>query len=346
MAQISSPNAITAFVQMRLAALEQTPEQVFERKPGDRMLSGPYLAKKEAEADWQFSLLSLAAYGRSEPKRKAIPKGTRQLGTLLQTIIHMWKHKAIAASSVPDRPTSQTPDADAQLTGLGWERWKDFPDQTLEKEMIRSHLRAEVWEHENQKLIVVAFGGTVFTSGEDWKSNLRWFIPWHKDEYTQIVKHFAPDFVEAFGRRRPNESEVSIYSTGHSLGGGLAQQFAYALPTMPSKQKVSKVYAFDPSPVTGFYSVKRRTRKRNRKDLQISRIYERGEILAIVRSFTSLIIKPSSVDPEIRGARFNLFYTENAIAGHSIAELATKMQAAAGVPAWQQPVVQPPTPPP
>jgi hypothetical protein len=208
--------------------------------------------------------------------------------------------------------------------------------------MIKSHLRAEVWEHEGRKLVVVAFGGTVFTSGKDWKANLRWFTPWHNDEYTQIVKLFAPDFVGAFASRRANEAdEVTIYSTGHSLGGGLAQQFAYALPTMPRKQKVSKVYAFDPLPVTGFYSVDRATREKNRVGLQIARIYERGEILAIVRSFTSLIIKPSSVNPEIRGVRFNLFYTKNAIAGHSIVELASKMQAAAGVPALA-PSVMPP----
>jgi hypothetical protein len=345
MTQTSPPSAISTFVQMRLAAFGQTPEQVFKRKAGDRLLTGPYPVKEEAAADWQFALLSVAAYGRSEPKRKAIPTGTRRLGTITRTITHMWKHKTVAKTTPPEVPTSPTPEVDAQLIDAGWRRWPDFPDPTLEKQMTKSHLRAEVWEHQARKLVVVAFGGTVFTSGKDWRSNFRWFMPWHDDEYTQIVKRFGPKFVEKFANRA-NKSAMTIYSTGHSLGGGLAQQFAYSMPESSDVPRVSKVYAFDPSPVTGFYSVDRATREKNRVGLQIARIYERGEILAIVRSFTSLIIKPSSVNPEIRGVRFNLFYTTNAIAGHSIVELASKMQVAAGVPAWSPPVVHPPIPPP
>jgi len=60
----------------------------------------------------------------------------------------------------------------------------------------------------------------------------------------------------------------------------------------------------------------------------IDRIYERGEILAILRSLTSLIYKPSVVDPVIRGVRYRVFNAWNAIAAHSIVELAIKLDAA------------------
>jgi len=326
MAEGTPRGGVVAWICMRIAAFRQTAAQVFKRNTGDRALVGPCPVKQEARLDWQCALLSVAAYGRSDPKRHPTPAG---IG-LLKTIMQMWQLKKADAPPAPN--------VDAELEKAGWTPWSDFPDPTLKYQMHESHLRAEVWENVKQSLIVVAFGGTVATSGKDWKSNLRWIIPWHKDEYTEIVGRFGPDFVQALANRlsrsdMPGLPNVKIYSTGHSLGGGLAQQFAYAMPRAPNVMKVptvSEVYAFDPSPVTGFYSVHRATRNANRNGLQIARIYERGEVLAILRSFTSLFIKPSSVNPTIRGVRFSLFYSMNPIAGHSIQELACKMRIAAG----------------
>jgi hypothetical protein len=90
------------------------------------------------------------------------------------------------------------------------------------------------------------------------------------------------------------------------------------------------VFAFDPSPVTGYYSVEKAIREHNRKTLSIDRIYERGEILAIVRSLTSVVVMPSETSPTIRGVRFSLFYPANPIAGHSMSELACRLNTAAG----------------
>jgi hypothetical protein len=323
MAQEASGSGIIAWLRVRVAVFRQTPAQVFERHAGDRSLVGPYPVREAAHRNWQFALLSVAAYGRSHPVRAATPAGMR----IVRSIKHKWRHR----NSEPDMP----PNVDDELNQAGWKLWSDFPDLKLEMQMRRSHLRAEVWENPAQSCIVVAFGGTVFTSGKDWKSNLRWFRPKHKDEYTEIVERFGPDFVKAFAGRAKRHGmagaqDMKIYATGHSLGGGLAQQFAYALPPCPAVPRVSEVYAFDPSPVTGYYSVDRATREANSIGLQIEWIYERGEVLAVLRSFTSLIFKPSSVNPEIRGARFSLFYSWNVIAGHSIAELAGKMRKASG----------------
>ncbi len=325
MVQRSPSSAIADFIRMRIAVYNQKSHEVFKRNAGDRLLVGPYPASDEAILDWEFALLSVAAYGRSNPQRQPIPAGA----SAVTTVRHMWRHKRQISAPC-------TPDVDDKLNAAGWKRWADFPDPTLEKAMGKSHLRAEVWENVSKLAVVAAFGGTVFTSGKDWRSNLRWFFPKHKDEYSEIVQRFGPDFVKALAIRA-NEpdmaylKEVKLYSTGHSLGGGLAQQFAYSLPRMEGMPKVSGVYAFDPSPVTGFYSVNRAIRNFNKGGLQIARIYERGELLAILRSFTSLIFKPSSVNPTIRGVRFSLFYSFDPIAGHSMIELANKMRIEAGI---------------
>jgi hypothetical protein len=64
--------------------------------------------------------------------------------------------------------------------------------------------------------------------------------------------------------------------------------------------------------------------------MSIDRIYERGEILAILRSLMSLIYKASAINPVIRGVRYRVFRAWNAIAAHSIVELAIKLDAAKG----------------
>lgn len=122
-------------------------------------------------------------------------------------------------------------------------------------------------------------------------------------------------------------SDLKLYSTGHSLGGGLAQQFAYSL-RLDCMKRVTQVYAVDPWPVTGFYSVDADLRDGNKKGMLIDRIYERGEILALLRSLTSMFYKPSAKKAAIRGVRYKLFRAWNAVAAHSIDKLAMKLDAA------------------
>ena len=98
-----------------------------------------------------------------------------------------------------------------------------------------SHLRAEVWSNRSKSVVAVAFGGTVFSSAKDWKSNLHWFNPFQHDEYTLVVDPFGPQFAKLFAEKEKTPGweflkTASISATGHSLGGGLAEEFAYALP--------------------------------------------------------------------------------------------------------------------
>jgi hypothetical protein len=299
---------VISAVVMSRPAFRQKPDSVVIRRPGYRFLGRPQPAQPEAAIDLDYALLSLAAYGDIKKNK-------------------------------PDKENSRI-DANELLSGMGWSRWTTFPETNLQAKMDAVHLRAEVWSNRSKGCVVVAFGGTVFSSWKDWKSNLHWFDPFQHDEYSLVVDKFGPEFHDSFAKQRETPGweflqGASLYSTGHSLGGGLAEEFAYSLRAgCPRVPRVTKVYAFDPSPVTGFLSVKRSTRMENKKNLKIDRIYERGEVLAILRSITSAIHKPPAVNPEVRQLRYNLFGNDrfgvtNPIAGHSIQDLARGLKKAA-----------------
>jgi hypothetical protein len=290
-----------------LRTLGQKPSEVVIRKPGDRFLSAPLPIDPYAAEHWEFAWLSVQAYRKT-------PAGLKRAARDAQ--------EAQAGHHILQDPEHVLRDA-------GWTPWSNFPDSTLQKKIDNAHLRVEVWEREEPLAIAVAFGGTVFDNAKDWRANLRWFIPSSHDEYTEVVQTFAPAFAAELQRRASLRGDqirkAPLFVTGHSLGGGLAQQFAYSLPLDPGVQRVRAVYAFDPSPVTGFYSVPARLRNANKKNLFIDRIYERGEVLALARSLTSLIHKPSARHATIRGVRYSLFEGWNPIMDHSIVRLASQL---------------------
>jgi hypothetical protein len=293
-----------------LRALVQNSTEVVVRAPGQRFLSAPLRVAPFAREHWEFAWLSDAAYQQT-------PAGQK----------HMSKLEASAPADGGD-----SPDPDARLAAGGWRQWEYFPGEELRTQIEKTHLRVQVWERNDPPAVAVTFGGTVFNNDADWRANLRWFIPGQRDEYTDVVQKFAPAFGLELKRRSQSMtaarfSELTLFSTGHSLGGGLAQQFAYSVP-LDCVKRVKQVYAFDPSPVTGFFSVEPKLRDENKKGLLIDRIYERGEILALLRSLTSLFYKPSTINAAIRGVRYWLFDAWNPIAAHSIVELAEKIDAA------------------
>ena len=286
-------------VAMRPASRQKS-DQVVIREPGQRTLGAPAPVVSEARKDVEFAWLSEAAYGRAPDGKKSYPVNC--------------------------------PEADSVLQKMGWSRWVDFPNADLREKIAKVHLRAEVWANASQETVAVAFGGTEFSNWRDWKSNFRWFIRRSRrdDEYSKIVNEFGPAFVKEYRSKKEQPEwsflrHAAIFATGHSLGGGLAQEFAYSLPSDQGVPRVTKVFAFDPSPVTGFYSLDIATRKANSQHLAIDRIYERGEILAILRSLENFVYPPSATAPVIRQVRYDLFRTYNPIAGHSIAELACKL---------------------
>lgn len=303
--------AIIVFITVAVTtrpAFKQQSNMVVIRLPGHRWFGDPQPAQAFASEDLPYAWLSTAAYGS---------------------------------------PTSTKPDEKAKFTkgkaalGDKWCMWSDFPNADLRAKMDHVHLRAQVWEKQSDHLIVVGFGGTVASNLNDWKANTHWAHPFLKDEYTLAGGEFARAFAEELARRMQQSgpdylSPVHLRSTGHSLGAGLAEKFAYSLPAANYRiPRVEKVFAFDPSPVTTFLNTKGNVRKENKEGLEIDRIFERGEILAILRAITAVFHAPSTVNPRVTQVRYNLFGNDrfgitNPVASHAIDELAERLQLIAG----------------
>jgi pimeloyl-ACP methyl ester carboxylesterase len=169
--------------------------------------------------------------------------------------------------------------------------------------------------------IVLAFRGTDRKQTDDWLSNIRWVTRGLHlyDQYEQVQDHVGP-IVERVKRYRCyREGRTEIVAVGHSLGGGLAQQAAYR------NKGVRRVFAFDPSFVTGYFDLDPDDRVRNSKGLRIERIYEHGEILAYPRLLLRNIYPPAACDPQIRHIRFNLLGSGSVFAQHSLQTLTDRL---------------------
>ena len=155
----------------------------------------------------------------------------------------------------------------------------------------------------------IAFRGTDFKSWADWHSNLRWFLP-GRDQYDQVasmvndvINTTKADIEKAL--KHP-VAQWHIVSTGHSLGGGLAQLFAY------SSDEVEAAVVFDPSPVTAYWACV--DDKVVHCNVPVWRVYEKGEALAYVRSFIRLFY---SLSENINELEFDLL-SGNIITNHSM----------------------------
>lgn len=310
------------------AVFEQSKDMVLIREPGQRHYGPPVAVAGSAEKLWQYAVLSSNAYfndwGKGDGGRSASPTGS-DAGTY--------------GSDAYIKACSTDP---ARLLPLeGWVLWRDFPGKPLRDEAIKQGLYVDVWESASgPKTVAVVFRGTEFESLADWKSNLRWFlrfVPGYKDQYIVLSKQLGQEFADELARRmqslpQGDRNKFLLVAAGHSLGGGLAQYFAYSLPkTAATGEKIPRiahVYAFDPSPVTGWYSVDPELRSYNAEKLEIDRVFEHGEILAYLRLFLSYAYPPSASVPAIREIRYNFVRSANVVASHSMARLACDLAAA------------------
>jgi len=199
----------------------------------------------------------------------------------------------------------------------------------------------------------LVFRGTA--DGGGWLSNFRAltaFTPLVWDQYRQ-AELATTDLVNQIYQLhalsdalfdREENTRIKITAVGHSLGGGLAQYVFLRVP------QVTRVVAFDPSPVTGSSSFSptplsefpkvggRRDRSSvlNMRRQPLDRdeayddqasifvMYEQGEALTALTGCTSGPIWGHEGGPQIRCDRVNLS-GGNAIRQHNMPQLACKM---------------------
>jgi pimeloyl-ACP methyl ester carboxylesterase len=172
--------------------------------------------------------------------------------------------------------------------------------------------------------VYLVFRGTDANEIGDWFSDFRWVsrvLFFLHDEYDQMQR-ILPDLVGNIRKHYGRNAAIEV--AGHSLGGGLAQFAAYDFPIDEaggSAPAIKKAYVFDPSPVTGFYSVEQSKRKANATGLQTFRVYDHGEVLAYLRLLMKLMYPVAAKDPQIIEVRYNLL-KGNPIKQHGMRELA------------------------
>jgi hypothetical protein len=287
--------------------LDQRPDQVIQRTEGEdndntRQKAGPVAARV-----LPYALLAEQAYDSQVYTTRGIAPR--------------------ASACAADNKDCEAR-ADDQRAARWLREWRyvwscDGPDacgvrMTGQSEPVADGLGVQIWARRGATCpeAIIAFRGTVGGDKGDWESNFHWILrafPVY-DQYDQVRDHIG-DFI---GRLKADscyrKDATEIIAVGHSLGGGLAQLAAY------SDSRIRRVYAFDPSMVTGFYSVNPPNRDRNVQGLAIERVYEFGEVLAYGRLIMLHTIPLSPCNPRVVSVRFRVFQGAP-IALHSLTDL-------------------------
>ncbi|SHH58663.1 alpha/beta hydrolase family protein [Ferrimonas marina] len=178
-------------------------------------------------------------------------------------------------------------------------------------------------KHEEKKLLALAIRGT--DSLSDFIDNFHWlskYVPRTKNQYKQV-----PDLLAIFQRHIDSHPGFTYVTTGHSLGGGLAQKAMY------STTHIKHAYAFNSSPVTGWADLKITDRKNNDhvKDSVVYRVHEHGDALDLLRILirVSYLLDPTSnKHPAVKSFRVD-FIKGNPIKQHGIKPMAQGLSRAA-----------------
>jgi hypothetical protein len=130
---------------------------------------------------------------------------------------------------------------------------------------------------------VIAFRGTENKRGRwlsDWKNNFAAALGLEPSEY-KLARKAMPGLLKALEARFARDQKaIKIYATGHSLGGGLAQQLGYL------SRNVTEVITFNTTPVTNWTELRLKREIKNDYPT-VYRIEHGGEGLRFLRFVAS-----------------------------------------------------------
>jgi pimeloyl-ACP methyl ester carboxylesterase len=237
-----------------------------------------------------------------------------------------------------------------KLSVDGWERVPELHKRTAARgwRLFVPELAVDVWRRERadegQAAVLeyaIVFRGTV--GGGGWMSNFRGLtamLPFVWDQYRQaeilttgIIDQI--DRLHALGDhvlKRPKPTRLLYTAVGHSLGGGLAQSMYLRVP------RITRVVAFDPSPIDGASLVpleersavtdgSRRVVDFDPQDTTRSAmhlLYEHGEFISQIAPCHSGPIWGAEGGPQVRCQRVN-FARGNAFRQHNMAQMACSL---------------------
>jgi len=203
----------------------------------------------------------------------------------------------------------------------GWTRWAGGGDGAC---MATAGLSFEVYLHHlcggRVDEAVIAYRGTendtLKTILNDWSSNLMRAFHEEPTEYRE-ARMRLPATLAKLENSYPG---VKIYTTGHSLGGGLAQQAGYL------SSSILEVFAFDPSPVTNWTTLHADPNYSAHLvvDPVIHRVYHHNEALSLVRRVATAFTFPS-----LRRTDYEFYFqSEEPFAAHEMGLLACHLAVA------------------
>lgn len=188
----------------------------------------------------------------------------------------------LTPGSIPDDVGMPSGEAEGN-----WLRWVGTPD--IRACFNASGLAYETYIHTQKdgKTVdeaVISFRGTENYDFEevwyDWGTNFSAFFGFEPAQYA-IAQQQVPAVIAKLHKLYPG---IKVYATGHSLGGGLAQQTAYM--SDDKEHKVEATFTFDPSPVTNWSQLQLSGAVKT-PDPVIYRVYHAKESLAYVRNVTT-----------------------------------------------------------